>query len=104
VSLKLLSIPCQLTPSINAAEREKKDKMVEIIIAADASFVSLPSWDERMYIAVDVGRAKNIMPTPNGTPGSQSVTAYICKLFIKKIAHRTDKAFKLKVGAANHAA
>jgi len=78
--------------------------MAGIIIAPDTSFVSLPSWDERMYIAIDIGRAKNIMPTPNGTPGSQSVTAYLCKLVIKEISNRIDKVFKLKVGTATHAA
>ena len=45
-----------------AAESEKMDKRVESAMAVDASSVSLLSWEERIYRAVDVGRAKKTMP------------------------------------------
>ena len=42
---------------------EKKDNTVDIIMDADASSVSLFNWEDRMYMDVDVGRAKKIIPT-----------------------------------------
>ena len=40
--------------------------MVERAIAADASLVSLFSWEERTYNAVDAGSVKKIIPTLKG--------------------------------------
>ena len=51
-----------------ATDKEKKDKMVERAIAADASRVSLFSWEERTYNAVDAGSVKKIIPTLKGSP------------------------------------
>ena len=42
----------------NAADNEKKDNRVDSAMAAEASFVSLFNWEERMYSAGEVGNAK----------------------------------------------
>jgi hypothetical protein len=52
----------------NATDKEKKDNTVESIMDEEASSVSLFSWDERIYKAVEVGKAKNIIPTLKGIP------------------------------------
>ena len=42
----------------NAIDSEKNDSIVDRAMAADASSVSLLSWEERIYREVDVGKAK----------------------------------------------
>ena len=42
----------------NAADNEKNDNMVDSAMAAEASSVSLLSWDERIYDDGEVGNAK----------------------------------------------
>jgi hypothetical protein len=44
--------------SSKAADNEKNDNMVDSAMAAEASSVSLLSWDERIYNAGEVGNAK----------------------------------------------
>ena len=54
--------------SIKATVSEKKDNMVDIIMDAEASSVSLFNWEDRMYMDVDVGSVKKIMLTRKGSP------------------------------------
>jgi len=49
-------------------DKGKKDNIVESIIDAEASSVSLLSCEDRTKIAVDAGRAKKIIPALKGTP------------------------------------
>ena len=46
------------TRGFDVAIYEKNDKIVDSAMAAEASLVSLLSWEERIYKEVDVGKAK----------------------------------------------
>ena len=53
---------------INTSVSETIPSRVEITIAADASRMSLFNCEDNMNIAVEVGKAKNSMPTCSDNP------------------------------------
>ena len=58
MSLKEKYHEAKILYSSNAADNEKKDKIVDSAMVAEASSVSLLSWEERIYSAGEVGRVK----------------------------------------------
>ena len=53
---------------VNTSVSEKIPSRVEITIAADASRMSLFNCEDNMNIAVEVGKAKNSIPTCSDNP------------------------------------
>ena len=53
---------------VNTNVSEKIPSRVEITIADDASRMSLFNCEDKMNIAVEVGKAKNSMPTCSDNP------------------------------------